>query len=69
MCCFDQCPNGEMGVRAQVGASVLSRALSRVSELYPAVVRPEVVVGLDQPDDAALIRWVLHNLCCKLILH
>jgi len=41
------------GCGAKVGASVLSRALAR---LPPSVARPEVVVGLGAPDDAALIR-------------
>jgi selenide,water dikinase len=39
------------GCGAKVGATVLSRALGRIE---PAL-RPDIVVGLDAPDDAALV--------------
>jgi selenide,water dikinase len=41
------------GCGSKVGASVLSRVLARL-ELPPA--RPEVLVGLDHPDDCAIVR-------------
>jgi len=39
------------GCGAKVGATVLSRALGRLAPFH----RPEVLVGLDAPDDAAII--------------
>ncbi len=39
------------GCGAKVGATVLSRALGRLAPLQ----RPEVLVGLDAPDDAAIV--------------
>ena len=42
------------GCGAKVGADVLSRAMGR---LKPEIVaRPELVVGLDSPDDCAVVR-------------
>ncbi len=41
------------GCGSKVGASVLTRVMARL-ELPPA--RPEVLVGLDQPDDCAIVR-------------
>jgi selenide,water dikinase len=46
------------GCGAKVGASTLSRVMQRLRELQAAPSRPEVLVGLDAPDDAAVVRRV-----------
>ncbi len=42
------------GCAAKVGPEPLVAALSR---LPPPLAHPDIVIGLDAPDDAALIRW------------
>jgi hypothetical protein len=51
-------------LNAQVGASILSEALALVSPR--PVSRPEVVMGLESPDDAALIRCASEMLWCRV---
>jgi selenide, water dikinase len=43
------------GCGAKVGSDALSTALTRVRRSFPAVAKDEVLVGLDAPDDAAVV--------------
>ena len=53
----------------QVGSSALSRVLSRLKQLHQEKAdnasssdqNTDIVIGLDSPDDAALVRWELSN--------
>eukprot|EP00941_MAST-03F_sp_MAST-3F-sp1_P001983 g1983.t1 len=43
------------GCGAKVGASTLSRVMKRLQELKAVPTRPELLVGIDAPDDAAVV--------------
>ena len=43
-------------MRSQVGASILSRVLQRLPTAKSASADSDILVGLDAPDDAAVIR-------------
>lgn len=44
------------GCGSKIGNSVLSNALTRIKAEYPEGDRPDILIGLDAPDDAAVIR-------------
>ena len=46
-----------MQTQFQVGATVLSEALARVTPR--PLSRPDIIIGVDSPDDAAIIRCVM----------
>lgn len=44
------------GCGSKVGSGVLQRVLHRIQERMPIADRPEILVGLNEPDDAAVIQ-------------
>jgi selenide, water dikinase len=44
------------GCGSKVGRSSLEHVLTRVQQDQPAIVREDVLIGLDAPDDAAVVR-------------
>lgn len=44
------------GCGSKVGGGVLQRVLHRIQERLPIADRPEILVGLNEPDDAAVIQ-------------
>jgi selenide,water dikinase len=52
------------GCGSKVGKSTLDRALRRLS---PAIAAPDVVLGLDAPDDAAAVAWPRDRLLVQTV--
>jgi selenide, water dikinase len=44
------------GCGSKVGSSTLERVLTRVQQDQPAIIRNDILVGLDAPDDAAVVQ-------------